>query len=101
MLKKSKVSVVIAVLNGALTIARTLKSLSTQTHKNIEILVKDGGSTDGTLDVLHTHSSLISWHASAPDKGIYDAFNLALDHATGDWVCFIGSDDYFSEKDAI
>ena len=101
MLNEPKVSVVIVVLNGALTIARTLQSLSIQTHRNIEVLVKDGGSTDGTLDVLRAHSSLISWLASGRDSGIYDAFNLALDHATGDWICFIGSDDYFCEQRAI
>ena len=54
----------------------------------------DGGSTDGTVQILQDNASNLSYWQSAPDKGIYDAWNKALEHSTGDWICFLGADDY-------
>ncbi|MCC8193861.1 MAG: glycosyltransferase [Deltaproteobacteria bacterium] len=87
-----KFSIVIATLNGARTLRRTLGSVFTQTCPDWEIIVQDGGSTDGTLDILKGCGSHLHWR-SEPDNGIYDAWNKALERVTGDWVLFLGADD--------
>jgi glycosyltransferase involved in cell wall biosynthesis len=89
------VTVVTAVLNGQPYIARCLESVLRQDYPNIEHIVLDGGSTDGTLDVLEQYSDRIALWRSEPDKGIYDAWNKALLEARGEWICFLGSDDEF------
>lgn len=89
------VTVVTAVLNGQPHIAGCLESVLSQDYPNIEHIVLDGGSTDGTLDVLLRYSDRIALWRSEPDKGIYDAWNKALAEARGEWICFLGSDDEF------
>jgi glycosyltransferase involved in cell wall biosynthesis len=89
------VTVVTAVLNGQPYIAGCLESVLRQDYPNIEHIVLDGGSTDGTLDVLEQYSDRIALWRSEPDKGIYDAWNKALAEARGEWICFLGSDDEF------
>src|SRR4029453_16765674 len=61
---------------------------------NREIIIMDGGSTDGTVEILKDNASKLSLWQTAPDNGLYDAWNKALKHSTGDWVCFLGADDY-------
>lgn len=61
----------------------------------------DGGSTDGSKDILKTNNNKISYWESKPDKGIYHAWNKALDHSHGKWICFLGSDDYFWRPDVL
>ncbi|SBV98951.1 Glycosyl transferase family 2 (fragment) [uncultured delta proteobacterium] len=87
-----KYSIVIAVMNGAETLRKTLGSVFTQTYPGWEIVVQDGGSTDGTLAILKDCGKDVDWR-SEPDTGIYDAWNKALDRVTGDWVLFLGADD--------
>lgn len=89
------ITVIIAVFNGASTIARCLQSIVDQTYPRIELIVMDGGSTDNTCDVLELYAEHIDYWESASDRGIYHAWNKALDHARGDWICFLGADDYF------
>lgn len=89
------VTVVTAVLNGQPYIAGCLESVLRQDYPNIEHIVLDGGSTDGTLDVLMQYGDRIALWRSEPDKGIYDAWNKALAEARGEWICFLGSDDEF------
>lgn len=87
------ISVVIAVYNGAKTLERLLDSLGYQALPADEVIVMDGGSTDGTQDILAKRRDVVTtWH-SAPDRGIYDAWNKALSLATSDWVVFLGADD--------
>ena len=95
------ISVVVAVRNGAATLKRCLDSFVAQTYPHREIVVIDGGSTDGTLDIIEKHGSDIAYWESAPDHGISHAWNKALEHVTGDWICFVGSDDFFWEDDAL
>jgi len=89
------VSVITAVFNGQPYIAECLESVLKQDYPNIEHVVLDGGSTDGTLDVLRQYDDRIVFWKSEPDKGVYDAWNKALSEARGEWICFLGADDEF------
>ncbi|MDL5501794.1 MAG: glycosyltransferase, partial [Candidatus Methanoperedens sp.] len=82
------------VYNGAKTLQRCIDSVSNQSYLNKELIIIDGGSTDGTIEILRSSQDKITYWQSGPDNGIYDAWNKALDHARGDWICFLGSDDY-------
>lgn len=96
-----KVSIVIATYNAAKTLDRCLSSISQQTFQDKELIVIDGGSTDGTVRLLEDSLESISYLHSGPDKGIYDAWNHALNHAQGEYVCFLGADDRYADPNAI
>jgi hypothetical protein len=100
-LTEPSVSVIVAVLNRAGTLQRCLDSIADQDHPNVELIVIDGGSTDGTLDIIEGNSARIAHWESGPDRGIYDAWNKALQHASGRWICFLGADDYFIDTDSL
>ena len=89
------VTVITAVLNGVDTIKACLDSVLRQDYPKIEHIVLDGGSTDGTLEVLRQYDDRIALWRSEPDEGIYDAWNKALIEARGEWICFLGADDEF------
>ena len=89
------ISVVVAVFNGQNTLQQCIDSIVEQRYANIEIIVIDGGSTDATTSILKTNDSLLAYWVSEPDRGIYHAWNKALQKATGDWICFLGADDFF------
>ena len=91
---KPSISVIVAVYNGAKTLQRCIDSVSNQTYLNKELIIIDGGSTDGTIDILMTNNDKIAYWKSEPDNGIYNAWNKALGPASGDWIYFLGSDDY-------
>jgi glycosyltransferase involved in cell wall biosynthesis len=95
------ISFIVAVYNSADTLAQCLDSVIEQNSPNLELLVIDGGSTDGSLDILHHRASKIAYWTSASDQGVYDAWNKALPHVRGDWVCFLGADDYLWSKDVV
>lgn len=86
-------SVITVVFNNVNDIERTLLSVIQQNYKEIEYIVIDGGSTDGTIDIIKRYQSSISKFISEPDKGIYDAMNKGLALATGDYVLFMNSGD--------
>ena len=100
MSEKFKVSIVTVCLNSAKTIERAILSVITQAYKNVEYIIVDGGSTDGTLNIIKKYASNISKWISEPDKGIYDAMNKGIAMATGDLVAFLNSDDWYND-DAI
>jgi glycosyltransferase involved in cell wall biosynthesis len=87
--------VVTAVFNGQPYVAGCLDSVLCQDYPNIEHIVLDGGSSDGTIEVLRQYDDRIALWRSEPDKGIYDAWNKALLEARGEWICFLGADDQF------
>lgn len=89
------VSVITAAFNGKPYVAACLESVARQDYSNIEHIVVDGGSTDGTVDVLLQYDDRIAFWKSEPDRGIYDAWNKALLEARGEWICFLGVDDEF------
>lgn len=96
-----RVTIVIAVFNGQATIEKAIQSCLDQRFSNIQLVIMDGGSTDGTQDVLEMFGSRIDYWESNPDRGIYHAWNKALRHADGEWICFLGADDYWSCPEAI
>lgn len=95
------VTVITVVFNGANTLEQTILSVINQSYKNVEFIIIDGGSTDGTLDIIRKYEHAIDYWVSEPDAGIYDAFNKAVTCASGDWVCFIGADDYLWDSDVL
>src|SRR5665647_574950 len=88
------ITIIVAVYNGAKTLQRCVDSVSDQTYLNKELIIIDGGSKDGTIDILMANNDKITYWQSEPDSGIYNAWNKALGHANGDWIYFLGSDDY-------
>lgn len=92
---KPVLSVITVVYNNAEHIERTLLSVLTQTYPNIEYIIVDGASTDGTLKIINRYRSLISRLFSEKDEGIYDAMNKGLAAVTGDYVVFMNSGDEF------
>lgn len=96
-----KISVVTVVYNSAALIENTVKSIINQSYSHIEYIVVDGGSTDGTIDILNRYKKNISTLISEPDRGIYDAMNKGISLASGDFVVFINSGDKFSSPDIL
>ena len=90
-----KISIVIATFNAAHYLEACLKSCIEQSYLAKEIVVIDGGSSDGTIDIIRHYQKYIAFWESERDNGIYDAWNKALDHITGTWVLFRGADDVF------
>lgn len=99
--KFSKITVIVAVFNGAKTLQRCIDSVAEQTYPHKELIVMDGGSTDGTVEILKANSDKITYWESERDRGISHAWNKALDRARGEWICFLGADDYFYEPDVL
>ena len=89
------ISIVIATYNSSKTIQRCLDSIYKQDYFDYEILVKDGGSSDDTFEILKKQKEKFNFLQSSIDGGVYHAWNLCLAKAKGDWILFLGSDDYF------
>lgn len=96
-----KISIVTVCFNAAATIADTLESVARQTHLDLEHIVIDGSSTDGTQEVVRHHGRSNVVLVSEPDEGIYDAMNKGLKLASGDWVGFLNADDVFATPDVV
>lgn len=88
-------TVIVAVYNGEATLQQCIDSIARQTYPNKELVIIDGGSKDGTVELLEENRNKISYWISEPDNGIYNAWNKGLAHAQGEWVCFLGADDFF------
>lgn len=88
-----RISIGLVVYNGIDHIRSALDSIVRLSYRNIELIVVDGGSTDGTLDVLNQYAEHVFVLVSEPDKGIYDAMNKVCSLASGDWLIFLGCDD--------
>lgn len=89
-------------LNNQKGLERTIKSVLTQTFANeINYVIIDGGSTDGSVDVIKKYEDYIDYWVSEPDKGIYNAMNKALSHLKGDYVLFLNSGDFLASETII
>jgi glycosyltransferase involved in cell wall biosynthesis len=96
-----RISVVTVSYNSAATIGDTLRSVAAQTHPDVEHVVIDGGSRDGTQDVVRQQGAHVAQFVSERDRGIYDGMNKGLARATGDVVGFLNSDDMFASPEAL
>jgi glycosyltransferase involved in cell wall biosynthesis len=93
----SRLSVITVVRNAAGTIGRCLESVASQ-QQRVEHIVIDGGSTDGTADIVRAFSPNLAWWCSEPDRGISDAFNKGLRRATGDIIGILNADDWYEPE---
>ena len=96
-----KFSIITATYNSSETINSCLDSISAQTYQNIEHIIIDGNSTDGTLRKIKKHCFKRSIVISEPDNGIYEALNKGIKRSTGDIIGFLHSDDFFSKNNII
>jgi glycosyltransferase involved in cell wall biosynthesis len=94
-------TIITVVFNGSETLERTITSVVNQTYKNLEYIIIDGGSTDGTQNIIRKYQHLIDYWVSEPDHGIYDAMNKALCRSRGNWVYFLGCDDAILSIDVM
>lgn len=98
---KPLITVVTVVFNGEKFLEETILSVINQTYDNVEYIIIDGGSTDGTLDIIKKYEHAIDYWVSEKDQGIYDAMNKGIDLATGEWINFMNGGDVFYEKTSI
>lgn len=94
-------SIIVATYNVADTLPACLESIAAQEGATYEVLVADGASTDGTCEILEAARDRFKLLISEPDRGVYDAWNKLLPHATGKWVLFLGADDELSGSDVL
>lgn len=98
MKQKPKVSIITVCKNSISTIEQTIQSVLNQTYMNVEYIIIDGASDDGTCEVIEKYRSKLDFYCSEPDYGIYHAMNKGLRRATGDIVGIINSDDWYAEN---
>jgi len=96
-----KVTVVTVVFNDAKHIRQTMESFFSQTWENKEYIVIDGGSTDGTAEIIKEYAPRLAFFCSEKDGGIYDAMNKGTAKASGEWINFLNSGDYYVSNDSI
>lgn len=96
-----KISIITVVFNGEKTIRDTLESVLQQTYPEVEYIVIDGNSTDGTLDIVNSYGNRIHRIVSEPDQGIYDAMNKGIKIATGEIVGFLNADDVYADSEIL
>ncbi len=89
-----KISIIIATFNAGKTLHRCLNRITSQLNQETELIIIDGGSTDNTHDIIKSYSSKVNYFISEPDKGIYDAWNKGIKIAQGEWIMFVGADDF-------
>ena len=95
------ISIITICKNAKSSIGRTIESVAAQSFDDYEYVIIDGGSTDGTIDIIRNNLSHISHYVSEPDRGISEAFNKGIDHSTGDYILFLNSGDYFVDEHVL
>lgn len=96
-----KNSIITVVYNDKIGLENTINSVLSQTFDSIEYIIVDGGSTDGTVDVIKKYQDRIDKWVSEPDNGIYDAMNKGVKMATGEWLIMMNAGDYFADVDVL
>lgn len=97
-------SVIIPTFNAAATLSQALQSLQEQSWQHFDIIIKDGGSADDTLKIAASYQSFFENRLhiySDSDNGIYDAMNMALERINGEWIYFLGADDYLADENVL
>ena len=97
----NKISVITVVFNDVVNIRKTIESYFSQTWENKEYIVIDGGSTDGTKEIILEYIDRIDYWCSEKDEGIYEAMNTGIEHATGTWINFLNSGDTYVNKNTL
>lgn len=97
----NKISVITVVYNNVAAIRQTMESFFAQTWAEKEYIVIDGGSTDGTVDIIREYSDRLSYWCSEPDEGLYHAMNKGISHCTGDWIIVLNSGDLFAFDNSL
>lgn len=100
-MNKPKISIITVVWNNATTIKDAMDSVLSQTYKNIEYIIIDGASTDGTVEIIQSYGDKITKFVSEKDNGLYDAMNKGIGLATGDIVGILNSDDFYIDEFVI
>ena len=95
------ITIITVVYNAATILEKTIRSVINQSYQNIEYIIIDGNSQDGTLDVIKQYEEKIDYWQSEPDKGIYDAMNKAIELSTGQWISFMNAGDLFYDNETI
>jgi Glycosyltransferases involved in cell wall biogenesis len=95
------ISIITTVRNAKYDIERAIEEVQSQTYPNKEHIIIDGGSNDGTVDILIKKDGDIDYWVSEADAGIYDAMNKGVDAAGGEWLYFFGADDSFYRRDTL
>ena len=98
---KPLISIITVVFNGEKYLEETIQSVINQTYSNVEYIIIDGGSSDGTLDIIKKYEGKIDYWVSEKDKGIYDAMNKGIDVASGEWINFMNAGDGFYADDVL
>ena len=96
-----KISVITVCFNAADTIADTMESIRCQSHPDIEYIVVDGGSTDGTLSIIEQYSDVVSVLLTGPDDGMYHAANKGISAASGEIIGMLNADDFYADRDVL
>ena len=96
-----KFSIITVTYNAGAVLEDTIQSVITQTYRNVEYIIVDGGSKDHTLDIINRYREHIHTLVSEPDKGLYDAMNKGTRLATGDYLCFLNAGDELHEDDTL
>jgi len=96
-----KVSIITVALNNKEGLKHTMESVFAQTFNNYEYIIIDGGSTDGSCELIKHHEQKVHYWISEPDKGIYQAMNKGWRQATGEYCIFLNSGDYFLNEDIL
>jgi glycosyltransferase involved in cell wall biosynthesis len=95
------ISIITVSFNAEQTIERCISSVINQKYDKIEYLIIDGGSTDGTKEIINKYNDKVSLIVSEPDKGIYDAMNKGIKLATGDIIGMLNADDFFADENIL
>ncbi len=98
---KPLISVVTVVFNRKKYLEETVSSVANQTYGNVEYIIIDGGSTDGSLEIIKKYEERIDYWQSEPDRNYYDAMNKGVQQARGDWIHILNSDDYYLNNNVL